>query len=413
MPSAATSAALPASARRRSAPDTIQCFAAGRHVSLSGAALAFAAADLLATAQAYDPALHEAPLVVGHPTLDGPAYGWVGGVASDGRTLEAAPRQVNPEFAQLVNAGAFKKVSAAFWAPDAPGNPVPGVYYLRHIGFLGAMAPAVHGLRTPQFAGSADGVVEFSAEWDDVDNASLWRGLRDWLLAKFGQDEADKAMPPYLVASLERGAQQELAQAQAEASDSTDAGALPAFAAPRRSTPDPLETSAVTLTEKAALEAENATLKQQLADQAGASRKARLDAAHTDAVAFAAGLVASASLAVDQRELVIQLFDTVALHEADSGAVVQFAAAPGAAPAPLVPALKALLGGLAPRATVGRVATAGAAAAAGAAVSFAAPAGAEVDSVSLAVHHKVQDYQRAHPGTAYTAALGAVLADAC
>jgi hypothetical protein len=44
---------------------------------MSGQALAFSESDLQATVAAYDPAKHEAPLVVGHPTHDMPAYGWV------------------------------------------------------------------------------------------------------------------------------------------------------------------------------------------------------------------------------------------------------------------------------------------------------------------------------------------------
>ena len=351
--------AAAAAARRRVAPDTIQCFKPGTHPALNGAMLAFGEADLQATADAYDPALHEAPLVVGHPTVDGPAYGWVGALAHRGGALEAAPRQVNPAFAELVNSGAYKKISCAFWAPDAPGNPVPGVYYLRHVGFLGAAAPAVKGLRAlPEFAGGDVGVVEFS-EWDDVDNASLWRGLRDWLLGKFGQDEADRAVPPYLVASVERGAQQEVAEAAAN--DSTDGTAVagPAFASPTLTQPPE---TLVTPAQKAALEAENARLKQLLADQAAANRKARLDAAHADTVAFADGLVSQARLAAADRELVVATLDALAEHAENAGAVLMFGQ--GDAAAPVLPAMKAMLSKLPQMVQMGRVATKDAAAAA-------------------------------------------------
>ncbi len=49
--------------------------------------------------------------------------------------LSATPRQVDPAFAEMVEAGRFKKISASFYAPSASGNPVPGTYYLRHVGF--------------------------------------------------------------------------------------------------------------------------------------------------------------------------------------------------------------------------------------------------------------------------------------
>ncbi len=138
-------------------------FKPGRHTAMSGATLEFSAADLAATAVAYDPAKHEAPLVVGHPAVDAPAYGWVKALAAV-PDLEAVPHQVDAAFADMVAAGRFKKISASFFLPSAPGNPAPGVYYLRHVGFLGAAPPAVKGLRTPEFAADEAGIetVEFS-----------------------------------------------------------------------------------------------------------------------------------------------------------------------------------------------------------------------------------------------------------
>lgn len=131
----------------------------------TGRSLTFSAADLAATAAAYDPAKHEAPLVVGHPALDDPAYGWVRSLFARDLDLEGTPRQVETAFAEMVNAERFNQISASFFLPTAPSNPVPGVYYLKHVGFLGAAAPAVKGLRKPTFnlADSSESVtVEFS-----------------------------------------------------------------------------------------------------------------------------------------------------------------------------------------------------------------------------------------------------------
>lgn len=142
----------------------LHIFKPGRHTALSGATLEFSALDLAKSAAAYDPAVFEAPLVVGHPSLDAPAYGWVSRLTAGAQGIEAHPHQVNAEFAEQVNAGAFKKISASFFLPEAPGNPAPGVLYLRHVGFLGAAAPAVLGLRTPEFAADLAGIetIEFS-----------------------------------------------------------------------------------------------------------------------------------------------------------------------------------------------------------------------------------------------------------
>lgn len=168
----------------------------------------FTEAQLQAIAKNYDPVLHEAPFVVGHPAMDAPAYGWANKLTVvDGR-LQAEPQQVDAAFGELVNAGRFKKISAAFYAPDDTANPKPGEYYLRHIGFLGAKAPAVKGLKSAEFGDDGKGAIEFM-DWDDRTNASLWRGLRDWMIGKYGKDEADKVIPDYSVTTLQESAVQD------------------------------------------------------------------------------------------------------------------------------------------------------------------------------------------------------------
>ena len=188
---------------RQNEPITI--FRAGRHTAMSGASLDFSAADLEATVSGYDPALHEAPLVIGHPRDNAPAYGWIGSLTLAGRELLATPRQVNPEFAEAVNAGRFKKVSASFYRPDAPHNPLPGVYYLRHVGFLGAQPPAVKGLGDARFADGEDGVVtiEFGEPGIALDFARFVRRLREFVIDKFSLADADRVVPEYMAEQLE------------------------------------------------------------------------------------------------------------------------------------------------------------------------------------------------------------------
>ena len=144
-------------------PDQIEIFRAGRHVDDAGGVHEFSGADIAQIAAAYDPALREAPLTVGHPASNLPAYGWVKGLAASQRTLTMSPHQVDPQFAEMVQAGRFKKRSASFYAPASPSNPTPGRWYLRHVAFLGAQPPAVAGLKDIQFAeGDAEGAVSFS-----------------------------------------------------------------------------------------------------------------------------------------------------------------------------------------------------------------------------------------------------------
>ena len=94
----------------------------------------------------FDPAYHEPPAVLGHPKDDAPAYGWVEAVkeAFDGdtRVLLAKFKDVADGFEEAVKSGRFKKRSAAFY-PDGR---------LRHVGWLGAMPPAVKGLADVKFS---------------------------------------------------------------------------------------------------------------------------------------------------------------------------------------------------------------------------------------------------------------------
>jgi len=183
----------------------LHIFRAGTHKAMSGQSLEFSEGQVAAIAAAYSPDIHEAPIVVGHPKVDAPAYGWIKSLRADGAELFAEPDQVEPEFAEMVRAGRFKRISASFYPPAAAANPVPGSYYLKHVGFLGAQPPAVKGLKAAEFADDADAVtleIEFSeAEIAGLSSEGLrsvcriMSGLRDWLLSSQGLEVADKVVP--------------------------------------------------------------------------------------------------------------------------------------------------------------------------------------------------------------------------
>jgi len=138
-----------------------EIFKPGTHTAMSGAEISFTEADLIASAAAYDPQLHEAPLVIGHPSDNAPAWGWTKALAFADSCLMADADQIDVAFAEAVNDGKYKKRSASFYPPGHTANPVPGVYYLRHIGFLGAQPPAVKGLKDVNFA-EEDGLLVFA-----------------------------------------------------------------------------------------------------------------------------------------------------------------------------------------------------------------------------------------------------------
>lgn len=146
-----------------SLPDGIEIFRPGVHIDDAGVSHPFSDADLDGMASSYDPALREAPLTVGHPKDNLPAYGWVKSVKRTATGLAINPHQVEPQFAEMVTAGRFKKRSASFYPPQAPNNPTPGKWYLRHVAFLGAQPPAIAGLKDIQFSeDDAGGAVSFS-----------------------------------------------------------------------------------------------------------------------------------------------------------------------------------------------------------------------------------------------------------
>lgn len=307
----------------------VHIFKPGLHISDAGEGILFSEADLAATARAYNPKLHEAPLVIGHPKADDPAQGWVKDLTARERGLFAGVRDVEVAFSEGVRKRRFPKVSAKFYRPTDPNNPVPGVWYLRHVGFLGAQPPGVKGLDDPAFAeGAGDGCVSFQeavdvqfGDWDDRANASLWRRLREWFISKYGTEEADQVLPSWNVDQLqESAAQPEAAPAFAEGT--VQGGAQSALE----------------------LEAELNRLRAEIAQRDSAAQAAARDAAmahkHADHVQFAEGLVGNRQLAPVHREQVVAWLDLAATPGVD-GAEVQFGE--GEARAPLINSMKSFL----------------------------------------------------------------------
>lgn len=128
----------------------IEIYRAGRHVTSLGETIEFSESDIATTAAAFDPRRGYVPLVIGHPASNGPSLGDTLRLSAIGGALYALVRPA-ASLVGLVRSGAYRHVSAAFHRPSDPANPVPGAWYLRHIGFLGATTPAVKGMASPQF----------------------------------------------------------------------------------------------------------------------------------------------------------------------------------------------------------------------------------------------------------------------
>lgn len=382
--------------------DLLHIFKPGTHTSMEGAALSFTESDLAASAAAYDPAVHEAPICVGHPEHNLPAYGWVKSLQAKPDGLYAEEQQVDPAFAELRQAGRFKKISASFYAPDSPSNPKPGVWYLRHVAFLGAQPPAVKGLRSAQFSDGAQGVVTVDfADWDGLTNASLWRRMRDWVIGRFGLDEADKVIPDYQIAALEEAARRE---------DMDDGlGIPPSFSEPTTPTQEnPMsqpDQAAVLAAEKAAREKAEAELREVNAKLAEFAEQAARSAAATrqaDAISFAETHVKAGRLLPAEKNTVVAL-----LTAGQQGTEASFGEGDGAVKGDTSALLKKLIEGLPVRVTFGEAAPATNVDPVPPAAGVSLPAGANVDPERLALHAKAVAYSEAN-GVDYATAASIV-----
>ena len=180
----------------------------GTVTDMNGQTVRFTASDLSDIARRYSPERHEAPLVVGHPKLDAPAYGWVQSLRADKTGLHAIPHQVDSQFAELVREGKYKKLSVSLYPPKHPNNPSDS-WYLKHVGFLGAQAPAVKGLAPADLAEDDEATVIEVACSDAVMLAQsslvgrLLRNLREFLIDSRDIDTAEKVLPAWAIADLE------------------------------------------------------------------------------------------------------------------------------------------------------------------------------------------------------------------
>lgn len=373
----------------------IEIFRAGRQTDMHGREIEFTRQDLADIAAGYDPAAIEAPVVIGHPKDNAPAYGWVSGLQVDGDVLSAQLHQVDADFAGMVRAGRFKKRSASLFLPDAKDNPTPGKFYLRHVGFLGAAAPAVQGLKEVNFAGDDEGCVEFAEpmirNWVFSYIADLFRGLRERQIEADGVEKADRVFPAYQIDAIRdaarESAQSGLAYAEAPNDDTTT-----------------IEDDAVT--DKTA---EFAAREQKINDDAAAlaARERAISeregkALRDDATEFAAGLVKAGKLLPKDKATVVEL-----LLALPTAAPLSFASGEDTIEKPAAELFRELLDGM-PQQVDYTVKSGAEHGEDVGAASFTAPQGTVVDAGQLELHRKATAYRAQHPAVSFVDAVKAV-----
>ncbi|WP_295053075.1 hypothetical protein [uncultured Fibrobacter sp.] len=202
----------------------VEAFKVGKVTDMAGVEHDFSEADLEDLNEGIHEQLkagYQPPMVKGHPKVDDPRVGSVVDSKVENGVLKVKLDDVSNDFAEEVKKGGFKYLSASVYSNLKKG--------LRHLGALGAHAPAMKGMAPlcfgeGMFAEADKGVSEQdvcvfaeSFAWDRLVPASvferliwklgslgsLFRSQREQLIEKEGIEAADKIIPEYAVKDIE------------------------------------------------------------------------------------------------------------------------------------------------------------------------------------------------------------------
>jgi hypothetical protein len=300
----------------------------GKVTSAEGVEVDITPQVLAEVAETYDASKFEAQLVIGHPRMEAPSFGGIRALSFGSAGLEAEADPTD-DAKDLVAKRHYKAVSASFYTPTAPNNPTPGKWHLRHVGLLGAVPPAVKGLRALSFAEGEEGVLTFGELPGYAGSvvAGMFRRIREFLISDKGQDVADKVLPDWELESL-----RSMSQRADEKNDEVSQGGTPAlsFAEPSNAaTPSqtaPQENPSMKTVED--LQAELAASQAETKRLQDAEIKRAADVRHADHVSFADGLVAAAIWPAAAKDVLVATLD----HLAEPAGVVSFGEGDAAKP---------------------------------------------------------------------------------
>lgn len=174
-----------------------EIFTAGKHTDSKGQEANFSKTDLAQVVANFAP--KKAPLVIGHPKMDDPAWGWASELKIEGDTLFAKAEEVSADFAQAVQDKRYPNRSVRLVKTEKG-------YELGHIGFLGGKPPAVDGLKW-QFNAEEVEAVEFEfAASEQIETlslhstgvlVSLMSNLKTFITDRFGSETANQVIPEW------------------------------------------------------------------------------------------------------------------------------------------------------------------------------------------------------------------------
>ncbi len=175
----------------------VEIFRAGRQTAGNGTEIEFSTADLDQIIDSHA-AGWRAPLVIGHPKHNDPAYGWVESLKRDGDSLFAKFRDITPEFAAAVEAGHYSSRSVRLVKDK-------GRWLIDHVGFLGAKRPAIP-LAPLNYEAPQGEIFDFSTGSARALEmiARGFRRLRELLIDKFDRETADAALSEWELEEIAR-----------------------------------------------------------------------------------------------------------------------------------------------------------------------------------------------------------------
>lgn len=115
----------------------------GTYTDMHGNTYTFTSKDFAEIVSNYQSQIEKAPLVIGHPKTDSPAFGWISKLRINGEYLEAQYEQVSEQIKEAVHNGSYKYKSISLY---------PNLKQIKHVGLLGATPPAINGLGEVNFS---------------------------------------------------------------------------------------------------------------------------------------------------------------------------------------------------------------------------------------------------------------------
>jgi hypothetical protein len=89
--------------------------------------------------------VRSAPIVIGHPEQDAPAFGSIDCLGVTANKLVGYTYDVPDSIRMGIREGKYPRNAAQFFGPENPSNPTPGFWFLKHVGLKGPVPREVRG----------------------------------------------------------------------------------------------------------------------------------------------------------------------------------------------------------------------------------------------------------------------------